>query len=462
MRPSEHADTSLPLPAPTATPTAHAPAGHGLTSLDLACVPPRALRPFCASPGGTPFGVAAWLPTPPPSPPPIPLAPDSSATAVASVDEEARVHLCDRLTRRRSQSLGPVPSAAVARIRPPAARDTEVRRRAGGDGEAEKDDPRRKRKIGPRARRPLAWRRQPEMLPHGVARTLNVGEGGRRCTASGIVRRTNESQRKRDVCVFRVSQDVSPTWSVLLHKEKQEHKVRLRWRGREMHPRCLDIVHSNTNLKPDTKTGGRRAGLTPEDDCNKQQVFLHGFSHQKRCLQVSAHVPPPPGRGCVYRSICGSAAVPLDVPHGSEGRGLKHRPAAVDAVENCMGFVVVVVAAVVIWASTTAAAAATTAAAWTFHPCKGDGRDVCHCALTRARVHAGRGGRRVLHVNVTQKKKHARAVWFHAAPVQCARTPVTLSKMRKKELDTREARAKDPSRVILAAGNTASSWAEAR
>lgn len=186
MRPSEHAETSLPLPASTATPTAHAPAGHGLTSLALGPdLLPWTLLPSLAPSGCAPCGAAAWFPAPPPPPPPCsrallptpPPAPTPSAQNATSGDhdEAASAHFCDRPARRKSQSLGAVPSLAVARIRPPAARATEVRRRAGEDGETE-EDPRRKAKTGPRARRPLAWRRQPETVPHGVARTLDGGE----------------------------------------------------------------------------------------------------------------------------------------------------------------------------------------------------------------------------------------------------------------------------------------------
>lgn len=100
---------------------------------------------------------------------------------------------------------------AVARIRPPAARATEVRRRAAGDGdgdgeaeEEEEEDPRRKEKIGPRARRPLGCRRQPEMSPHGVARTFRVfGEGGGGSGGGGWVCMGRKMKAERGgLCVF--------------------------------------------------------------------------------------------------------------------------------------------------------------------------------------------------------------------------------------------------------------------
>lgn len=108
----------------------------------------------------------------------------------------------------------------------------------------------------------------------------------------------------------------------------------------------------------------------------KTSLFLHGFSHQKRCLQVGAHVPSPSGCGRVRRSIRWPAAVPLDVPHDPEGRGLKHSPTAVDAVQNHVVIVVAVVAALVVGVSAVVAAAALA-----FDCCKGDGGDVRRRAL---------------------------------------------------------------------------------
>ena len=127
----------------------------------------------------------------------------------------------------------------------------------------------------------------------------------------------------------------------------------------------------------------RHAPLTSERRQKNKAPHHSSFSHQKRCLQVGAHVPPSSRRGRFRWNIHGPAAVPLDVPHDPEGRGLKYRPNVSDAVENY----VVVVVAMVFRISTVAAAATAAAAVLTFDRCERDGGDLpCRALPGRPRT----------------------------------------------------------------------------
>lgn len=209
MRPSEQADTILPLPAATVTPTAHTPVGHGRTPTQrgrrflgrVSNPPPSRPRSLCSAerpalPGG-------WTPPPTSSRTalvaPIPPAKPSAASTLASIHREvsppARVPPRPRAPaakpsvstppialepppnagaakrrgrgRRRakltSHRRGADPACTVARILPPAARLTEVARRVGID-RADELGSNEKENIGPRARRPLDLMRHPEMI----------------------------------------------------------------------------------------------------------------------------------------------------------------------------------------------------------------------------------------------------------------------------------------------------------